>query len=390
VAGIGRASHRLKVMCCLAITASHVDGAFAGGPYTNGVATRAQSLQNAFTAIADDASAVYYNPSGLADLRSPEVLVSGIYVAPSISYTAVGGGESFSNRSGAGLSAFVAYPLEGQWVVGVGLYGPVARSTSFPESIQLGNTAQSSETLRIDFAAMASRSWGPVSLGLGPVLSYGRYESSILGFNERGTGTGLSFQVGTKWAITERLAVGLVYRAPTEIHLSGTGQLPQVGEGSFTVRQRYPSVIDIGLAWQPQGMPLRISFDVEHQNWSEVSSFNRSYGNPVLDSIAKTRLDAKDSIVLRAGVSWKSEYGEWRTGCSYSQAAVGPERMVPAQPDFDIASCSIGFGYKFERAELSVGVERQEMSTRTKVAPPFPGTYRMHVNSLLVGGSWSF
>ena len=39
-----------------------------------GVGARAMGLSGAFTAVADDASAAYWNPAGLAQLDAPEIL----------------------------------------------------------------------------------------------------------------------------------------------------------------------------------------------------------------------------------------------------------------------------------------------------------------------------
>ena len=230
-----------------------------------------------------------------------------------------------------------------------------------------------------------------MSLGFGPVVSRGSFESSVLGFEERGTGTAVSFQIGTKWELERNVSLGLVYRAPTKIPLKGTGTLVGVGAGSFTAKQHYPAVVNVGVAWQPNGPALRFALDVEHQYWSQVKSFDRNYTNPVLDSIAKTQLDSKNSLVFRGGAVWNfASSVELRAGCSYSEAALGAGQIIPAQPDFDISSCSLGYGHKAGSIELNAGIERQWMRTRTKSNLPFPGTYRMHVNSLLLGAAYSF
>lgn len=370
---------------------THVPFAVAGGPFTNGVATRAQSMQNAFTAVADDASAVYYNPGGLATLVHDEVLISGIYVDPSISYVAPNGSRSSSSKAGGGPSVFAAFHLEGQWVAGVGVYAAAARSTSFQSSPQLGGVPQSANLVRVDVAAMIARSWGSFSLGFGPVLTYGSYQSNVLGFDERGTGTGLSFSAGGKWELNEQLTVGLTYRGAATIRLHGDGALTNVGAATFTAHQRYPEVLVAGISWQPSGTQLRTALDIEYQNWSRVDAFDRHYNNAILDSISKTRLNAKDALALRVGGAWKaSRQGEWRSGCSYVQAALDSEHIIPAQPDFDIRACSIGYGHTIGRMNLSVGIERQWMNSRTRAAPLFPGRYSMRVSSFMAGASYTF
>jgi hypothetical protein len=72
-----------------------------------GVSPRADAIGGAFTAIADDASAIYYNPAGLVQLENRQVMVSMIDYPADISYSFVG----------------VALPLGFGGVIGFGYYG---------------------------------------------------------------------------------------------------------------------------------------------------------------------------------------------------------------------------------------------------------------------------
>ncbi len=72
-----------------------------------GVSPRADAIGGAFTAIADDASAIYYNPAGLVQLENRQVMVSLIDYPADISYSFVG----------------IALPVSFGGVIGFGYYG---------------------------------------------------------------------------------------------------------------------------------------------------------------------------------------------------------------------------------------------------------------------------
>jgi hypothetical protein len=72
-----------------------------------GVSPRAEAIGGAFTAIADDASAVFYNPAGLVQIENRQVMLSYIQYPADITH-------SF---------AALAVPLRFGGVLGVGYYG---------------------------------------------------------------------------------------------------------------------------------------------------------------------------------------------------------------------------------------------------------------------------
>lgn len=72
-----------------------------------GVSPRADAMAGAFTAIADDASAVYYNPAGLVQMENTQLMVARIDYPVDINYYFVG----------------LAVPLRAGGVIGLGYYG---------------------------------------------------------------------------------------------------------------------------------------------------------------------------------------------------------------------------------------------------------------------------
>jgi tetratricopeptide (TPR) repeat protein len=98
----------LLLGCCLLPAAASLAGdAGTEGPFAQGVNARAVGLGRAYTGVADDASAVYWNPGGLAYLEKKEV--SSLYLP-------------LASASDYGFLAF-AYPLSRQETLAAGFMG---------------------------------------------------------------------------------------------------------------------------------------------------------------------------------------------------------------------------------------------------------------------------
>ena len=65
----------MKKLFAIALFILLTVSAFGNGIQLNGVGTRANSMGNAYTAIADDTTAMFWNPAGLGDIDGK--LVSG-------------------------------------------------------------------------------------------------------------------------------------------------------------------------------------------------------------------------------------------------------------------------------------------------------------------------
>src|SRR5262245_19441889 len=88
------------VLLCIAVGRAHADkftGAFLGG----GAGARALGMGNAYTAVADDASAIYWNPAGLASMHHDEVQLSHEFrFGNLVDYSFVGGVLQVPQRNG--------------------------------------------------------------------------------------------------------------------------------------------------------------------------------------------------------------------------------------------------------------------------------------------------
>ena len=95
----------LRSLACGALTLLFAAGAqadkYAGAFLDGGAGARALGMGNAFTGVANDASALYWNPAGLLSLESKEVLVSHEFrFGELIDYSFAGGVVPVPQRNG--------------------------------------------------------------------------------------------------------------------------------------------------------------------------------------------------------------------------------------------------------------------------------------------------
>jgi hypothetical protein len=229
----------------------------------NGVGARPLAMGGAFTGLADDESALYYNPAGVAGIRTKAFAAS--YV-------------NYFGDVNSGYLGFL-YPLGENQTAGAALnyfnYGEFVGLDSAGNSI--GNFTPGDLAFQLTYA---QELWKGVSLGISGKIIYEKlqdYSSSALAFD---LGALYFFQSG-------RARVGLVVQ-----HLGF-----QISSFWDAPREDLPIVVKVGGSVHPVGLPMNVTLDfalpsdndffvsggVEYLNLNPVflragySSFGRNY-----------------------------------------------------------------------------------------------------------------
>ncbi|MEM7543726.1 MAG: outer membrane protein transport protein [Pseudomonadota bacterium] len=365
-------------------------GLHAGGFSTNGVATHAQSMQSAFVAIADDPSAVFYNPAGVAGLDGDQVLLNTFVIMPSIGFDSTRGrGDATSSRNGLGYSLFATTDRLNALSFGFGVFSPFARLTRYDVGPAVNNVDHSSRVLRVDVAPSVAKSWGNVSVGAGASFGSVTLQSDVLGLREKGSGNGVAFQLGALFK-GDRFNVGFSARSPMTARVKGSGTLRRspapTQRGKFKADFRFPAMISAGVAYRVRQDTV-VSAALDWQLWSSINTVRRRYiDNPILTELAVNRVDADNSMTFRLGVR-RELAARWMftAGYSYTQSAFAQARLVPAFPDFDAHAVSLGVGYFTKRFRVSIGYEFAISGAKVSNNPVFPGEYSLRANNLMLG-----
>jgi long-chain fatty acid transport protein len=386
--------------CLVALSAFISGPAFAGGFLNQIQSAGAASVSTAGeTAIAEDATTVYYNAAGMMSLKHAEISLTAPVVFLSSKFqnsgTTAGLGDPAHGSSGDKdqnfpiPSLFATLPLSDRITIGLGVFVPFGQANTYPDgwvgryqlqkislktvdidpaiayrltdslSVGGGIDIQYAHIVRnnaLDLGALCIVTIGPSpcsGLGLGPQGADGRQRVAAANW-------GFGFNVGLLYALDDATHIGLNYRSAVRHNFSGAATFlvpavaaPLTAGGFFQNTalhspMTFPEVIAAGISHKVNGR-LTLLADVDWTGWHRLGQLHLDFVNPVqpdqtllLNWSDTVRFAAggiyslTDEIALRAGVSWD----QTPTSNAFRSAEL---------PDADEIMGSAGFSYRFNR-----------------------------------------
>ncbi len=292
---------------CMLLAAAAVPGLMQAGelPNTEGMSglqfnfsapgARSLAMGGAFLGRADDSTAAFANPAGLTNLFSPEIAAEYRFNDFDTPYTS-GGTYPDVDRSTASDSAnnlsylsFV-YPME-KWVFALYRQEFMDFSSRFdtdeialPDDFFAFPTDNAVDVNIVNYGfSTAFRVSDRFSLGAS--ISYYDYKMDASTYRyglddgpltnqqvQRGRDNSWGFTIGALFSATEKLSIGLVYRATPDFSTTHTQTVPDFPESDFTRAYDFdvPDAYGIGFSLQPNDN-LTINFDIMRINYSDLA-----------------------------------------------------------------------------------------------------------------------
>jgi long-chain fatty acid transport protein len=349
---------------------------------------RATGQGEAFVAQADDASAIYYNPAGLTQLRGTEITSGAMFSFPNSRLQGAGPGGEMNTM--AFLPHFYASTDLGApqspWRFGLGFNVPFGNAAEFSKNgpFRYIATETSLSVFNIQ-PTVAYQVNEQLSLGAGLNVYYGQTElnnrvavvpgvAALDGrFHFEGDGSGFGATAGLMWKITPQVTLGAVYRSPFRINFDGDAVLrtsfgddgPHPANSSI----EFPQSAAGGLAFRPI-KKLKLEVDVEWTDWETLNDV-------VLHSTPSATFNGQ-----RIPFNWQAsmfyEFGaqyeitdQWvvRGGYIYSENTVPGSTFSPTVPDSERHVFSAGVGYSMRRIRWDI-VYQYSLSRDRKVTIP--------------------
>ncbi|MGV7227555.1 MAG: OmpP1/FadL family transporter [Nitrospirales bacterium] len=346
----------------------------------------------AFSAQADDPSALHYNPAGMTQLKGIQFSAGTLFIGGSIEFKSALGpnvdgdlGGTIANPPPSTLFLTAHLPALGlkdlpNWTVGIGVTSPFALKVEYPDDSLIAPISTQAALPLIDIKpTLAYKLNNYISIGGGldiytfaSFLGEGQAELQQVAapgnpfgipagttLEANGTDTALGFNASVLWtplrnpAEKPLLNLGFVYRNGADLNLDGQflagGAL--VADASTTIE--LPDVY----TWAIAGWPIRnakhewkIEVDVEYADWTDFKNLDLQLSN---GAVIPNPRNYGDAWIFMVGTEFKilspPALPKWdvsfRTGYLRSQTPVPSRDFDPSNPDADFNTFSAGLGF---------------------------------------------
>ncbi len=361
---------------------------------------------DAFTATADNPSAIYYNPAGITQLKGVQFR-AGAYAVSIRAESDAANGAHTSNRSRESVAPqlFATWtPNNSPLSFGLGVYAPYGLSVKYPDDAPFRTAVKLAkiEYLTVN-PVVAWQATPTLSLGAGATINYAEAELSrgIVQegdeFKIRGAGTSYGFNAGVLWQPTPHHSFGVRYHSGTEVDLSGHTSVRTkpftvpTPPGPFRVpgmeseqdangSLRFPQFLTLGYSYRPApGWNLEIGAE-----WTDWNSLNELTVHRQGADTGSVPFHWLSNWLYQAGVT-RSWTNGWHAslGYIYAEKVVPEETFTPAVPDYDRHVFTGGFGYSGETWSFDLAYEySHQPARRIDQGTAVDGTYRLDTHAL--------
>jgi long-chain fatty acid transport protein len=323
----------------------------------------------AFVATADNPSAVYYNPAGLAQLTGTQ-LRSGIYglyydptYQPPKGANNAGKTYDIKRKFAAAPQFFFSSSLKAMPVsAGLGVYAPYGGGISWPSDTGFRSVGTKSSLTYIRINPVVAMKLGEdFSIGAGVMVDYADIDleqglqPNMLPtnyFKFSGYGYSVGYNIGVLWHPVEKLSLGATFRSQTGFTMNGSTAMEKLrniqatalpAKADFT----FPLTVVAGLSYRPTPK-WNLEFDADYTDWSSIGKVmidQEKAPPPGIKRNVPVHLDWQGSWMYELGATRYFDNG-WHASAGYTfdQCSVPNKYYTPLVADVDRHFFSLGAG----------------------------------------------
>lgn len=401
--------------------------------------SKALGMAGAFTAQADDPSAIFYNPAGIGRLQGTQVNVGAHLIgitrefAGEAPYPGYGVKETAPTVYGTPVNLYMARRLSPGWAAGLGVYNPFGLKTEWDDKDNYSGRFVSREASITPFFITPVLAWNPtsrVSIAAGPSYATSKIHlERNVGVNNPlygdprftgtdqlldlgtvdidGSGHGIGWTAGLKVDLTDDLKVGAVYRSAIDIDYEGSdadfayafkgsgnatldallgntlrSQFPD--DQKATVSLPFPSSLAVGLEMHPADS-WTVEIDALWTGWNRLQTVGLNFD----DESISTNIEENwhNALSLRAGAEYRmNEQWALRGGWYFDESPQPTKAVDPLLPDADRNGLTLGAGWNHGAWRVDGYALWLMVSERSTMGRSLRGYDGIYDSEALVGG----
>ncbi len=352
---MNRTLSSLSLLCLLTTTAH------AGGlARPNAISARGIGLGGAFSAVADDPTALHFNPAGLAAITGIDIMLGAELVVAPRRYQPIYADDTTSSTGllcnqdpppdplparcleqsptapprplpSLGFAARLSNEgVPSRLAFGVGVWNSFGGQLEYNDADPIPGTIIETRNAVIEVVpGLAYEVNDVLQIGAALRVGIGLFDTKAVArpndAEMHATGVGAGFTLGAMVRPSERLSLGWYYRSALNVATKGsaTVQLEPAQDFDLEFKQQWPQETGLGAAFRP--MPkLLVAGQFDWHGWAAVEQVSPKFlGNADLTAQAAIPTDWENSWSLHAGAQYSvTPKIDVRGGFTYDTAAV--------------------------------------------------------------------
>lgn len=371
----------LLTIGCLATSVS----AFASGFSIFEQGAKASGMAGAFVATADDPSAIFYNPAGIAQQRELTVLAGATFINftneftgdPNSVYTAGTEGK-YDRHTFVPPNMYAILPVGSNLTLGFGTFAAWGLRTDWADPWVGRSISRDADLKTVSVQPTIAWQTTDGRFAVGGGVEYRRarviLSANTLRLNPFSGrvvdiantrlaseyGDDIGWNLGVLFKASDRLRFGASYRSDMDIDLEGEADTTQIPTGNaqldaiiatqlppdqpISTTFPFPAVAAVGVAFSPNDR-VDIEFDVTHMTWSRFEALTVEFETTPAAGFTREQ-NWDDSSAYRLGSNIEAT-ADWdvRLGVLYDENPQPVESVSPLLPDSDRLGFTFGAGW---------------------------------------------
>ncbi len=395
---------------------------FGGGFQLNEHGAKAMGMGGAYTAVANDASAIYWNGAGLTQLYGTNILLGSTLIAPVSSFRGVTPDITeykMEKQIFFPSHFFISHSYNKDLAVGLGFTSPFGLGTKWGEDwigkyLAIETELQTftispvvAYNIADNFSLSAAFVYSFANVTITRKVPQTPFEGDAFVKLDGKDNFAAGYNFGLMYKPTPRLNLGLSFHSQLAYEFDGdaktTGAQPLIDakrlpNGGVKAELTTPFNFAFGAAYDVL-YKLKISFDFQYVGWSSYDSLAIDFNDPDYSDLASPRL-YDNSFIVRLGCDYKINNDlELLAGIYFDKNPVKEEYVNPSLPDANRLGFSFGLeyailpqlnisaSYLFIRSSELTVTNSEEDYTLGNAA--FNGTYNSTANLFALSLSYS-